>query len=222
MIFLYPNFLLFMVIPLIVLGFFIVTNKKEIDRVFSKEIISKLVIRKNHLGMIGKNILLFASMFLFILALARPVSPKQSINLQNKAPSFAVLLDISASMRADDIYPSRLGFAIQKIKSLIAKSDAIISLYTFSDRLYMIASKTSDKDGLIYLVEHLNIPQQLSNSSNLYQALKNIKEKNILLFSDGTDIKDFKQIKKLNKNITTYLTATQSGSVIKKRWSSCL
>jgi len=215
MIFLNSNFLIFMLLPLFILGFFIITNKKEIERYFKKSILQKLVIKKNYLGIFGKNILLFATLFLFIVALARPVKPKEDITLQTKLPTFAILLDISASMQANDLIPNRLKFAKHKIKKLIENSYANISLYAFSDRLYQISAPTSDIKTLLFLLDHLKIPKEYMRSSNLYEALKNIKEKNIILFSDATDIKDFSKFSKLNKNLTTYLTATKKGSLIK-------
>ena len=216
MIFLHPNFLLFMVIPLVILGFFIVTNKKTIDRIFSKEILEKLTIRQNYLGMIGKNILLFASMFLFILALARPVIPESKLDLQSKKPTFAILLDMSASMLAKDIYPNRLEFAKHKIISMLKKTDATVAVYAFSNNLYMIAPPTSDTNSLVYLIKNLKIPTNLSTSSKLIKAIKNIKEKTVLIFSDGTDIKDFSALKKTGKHLSLYLTATKKGATVLK------
>jgi len=214
MIFLNSNFLIFMLLPLFVLGFFIMTNKKEIDRYFKKEILEKLVIKRDYLGIFGKNILLFLALFLFVIALARPVKPKDEIELTTKLPTVAVLVDISASMQAKDLFPNRLEFAKHKIKMLIKNSYAKIALYAFSDKLYQISPPTSNKEILTFLIEHLNIPHKLSNSSNLYEALKNIKEKQIILFSDGGDEKNFSNYKALNKDILTYLTATKKGSVI--------
>jgi len=216
MIFLNSNFLLFMIVPLVILGYFIVTNKKELERIFDKKILDKLVIKRNYIGIFGKNILLFLSLFLFIIALSRPVLPKEEIKLKTKLPTVAILLDISASMLSTDIFPNRLEFAKKKIENLLSSTHANILLYVYSDKLYQISPKTSDLNTLLYLVKHLKIDTKLSNSSNLTDALKNIKEKNILLFSDGTDMDDFSQIRKLNKNITIYLTATDTGKPIKK------
>ena len=214
MIFLNSNFLLFMLLPLIILTFFIVTNKKYIERVFEKEILKKLIIRKNSLSMFTKNILLFLTLFLFIVALSRPVLPKEEIELKSPTQSFALLLDISASMLAKDIYPNRLEFAKKKIKQLLNNTTAKISLYAFSKNLYKIAPSSTDSYILQYLIDNLKISHKISTSSNLLNALSHIKEKNIIIFSDGTDIDDFSQIKKLNKNITIYLTATKNPTPI--------
>ena len=217
MIFLNSNFLLFMVIPLIILGFFIVTNKRYIDRIFDSKVLEKLIIRRNYLGIFGKNILLFLTLFLFIISLSRPVLPKDEVKLHSKVPSYAILLDISASMRASDIYPNRLTFAKKKIDELLRNTTAKLSLYCFSDELYKVAPKTTDLTILSYLIKHLDIPQNLSKSSNLFNAIKNIKEKSIIIFTDGTDIKDFTKIKALKKDITIYLTATKTPTPIKSK-----
>jgi Ca-activated chloride channel family protein len=120
-------------------------------------------------------------------------------------------------MRATDIYPNRVTFAKQKIDELLKNTTAKVSLYAFSDKLYQIAPKSSDLNILSYLIKHLDITYDLSKSSNLYDAIKNIKEKNIIIFTDGTDKKDFSKIKELNKNITIYLTATKKPTPIKSK-----
>jgi len=215
MIFLNSNFLLFMILPLIILGFFIVTNKRYINRIFDSKILEKLIIRRNYLGIFGKNMLLFLTLFLFIIALSRPVLPKDEVKLHSKVPSYAILLDISASMKASDIYPDRLTFAKKKIEKLLKSTTAKLSFYCFSDKLYKVAPKTTNLTILSYLVKHLDIPQNLSKSSNLFNAIKNIKEKSIIIFTDGTDIKDFSKIKTLKKDIIVYLTATKTPTPIR-------
>jgi len=216
MIFLNSDFLLFMVLPLIILGYFIVTNKKVINIYFKKEVLQKLIIKRGDFGIFAKNILLFFALFMFILSLSRPVSPKDEITLKTRVPSYAILLDISASMLAKDIVPNRYEFSKKKIKELIKNSSAKISLYAFSDKLYQISPPTTDKKVLLFLLDHLDIDPSLFRSSNLKEAIRNIPQTNIILFSDGTQEKDFSSIKKLKKSITIYLSATKDGAPILK------
>ncbi len=214
MILLHPNFIIFMLIPLIFLAFFIITNKKNIHKIFDEDILQKLIIKRNFLGSVGRNILLFLSLTLFIVALSRPVLPKKDITLKTIPYNFTILLDISKSMMAQDIYPNRFEYAKNKIIEFLNKDyDAKISIYAFSDDLFMISPKTTDKNILKYLIKNFKIKKEYSNSTNLLNALKNIKEKNIIVFSDA-DIKNIKQINTLKKNIIFFQTSSDKPTPI--------
>ena len=211
MILLNPSFLLFMGLPLLILGFLIVTNKKNIHNIFSSKMIEKLTIKRSYLGKVGRNITLFASLGLFIIALSRPVLPKGDITLSTTKYSFCILLDISNSMMADDKYPNRLEFAKQKIGEFLSEDlDANVAIYAFSDNLYQIAPKTSDFLILKYLIKNFTPPKDIQKASNIKNAIKHIKDKNIIVFSD-LDFKEFES----DKNIIFFKTATNHGGAIK-------
>jgi len=212
MIFLNPNFILFMGLPLLVLGFLIITNRKNINNTFDSKRLEELTLKRNFLGKVGKNFTLFGALTLFIIALARPVIPKNDITLTSYPKSFSILLDISNSMLADDIYPTRLEFAKEKIIEFLNQNyDANIAIYTFSDNLYQIAPKTRDKNILIYLIKNFSPPKSLQNSSNLENAINHIKDRDIVIFSD-LDFDSFKS----DKNLKYFLCASKNGSAIKK------
>ncbi len=216
MIFLNPKFLFVMIIPLLILAFLIITNKKNISHIFDEKLLEKLTIKRNYLGATGRNILLFFIIFLFIISLARPVLPKGEISLKTTPYNFTILLDISNSMLCDDIYPNRLEFAKKKIDELLAKNQNInVAIYAFSDNLFLISPKTTDSEVLRYLISNFKPSDTFQNSSNLTDAIKNIKDKNIVVFSD-LDINEFDSY---GKNITFFKTATDSGGAIKKNGS---
>ncbi len=205
-----------MLLPLIVLSYFILTNKKNLERVLSKEQIKRLVIKQNPLGSIGQNILLFASLLLFIIALARPVIPQKEVTLSTKPLILAILLDISNSTRATDVYPNRFEFAKKRVEDFLDLLDYVkVSIYAYSDNLFMISAQTFDKKILKYLIKNFHPLDRFRNSSNLYNALSHIKEKNIVIFSDGEHIKNITELKSLKKNIYIYLIGTKKGSPIK-------
>ncbi len=214
MIFLNPNFFFFMLIPLFILFYLIITNKKNINQIFSQKILEKLTIKRNYLGMFGKNILFFATLLLFIISLARPVLPKNDLLLKQIPYNFAILLDISNSMLATDIYPNRLEFAKKKIEEFLKVDfDAKISIYAFSDNLFLISPKTDDKETLLFLIKNFKPDHTFENSSDIFNAVKNIKEKNIIIFSD-LDL-DTKNLNILGKNLIFFKTSTTNGSPIK-------
>ena len=156
---------------------------------------------------------MFFTLVLFIISLARPVLPKGEISLKTTPYSFTILLDISNSMLCDDIYPSRLEFAKKKIDELLAKKKNLnVAIYAFSDDLFMVSPKTTDSEVLRYLISNFKANKAFQNSSNLTEAIKNIDDKNIVVFSD-LDIKEFDSD---GKNITFFKTATNAGGAIKK------
>jgi len=212
MIFLNPNFILLMGLPLLILGFLIITNRKNLDNIFDSKRLEELTLKRNFLGKVGKNFTLFGVLTLFIIALARPVLPKNDITLTTYPKSFSILLDISNSMLADDVYPTRLEFAKKKIVEFLKQNyDANIAIYAFSDNLFQIAPKTRDKDILIYLIKNFSPQKSLQNSSNIQNAITHIKDRDIIIFSD-LDFDSFKS----DKNLKYFLCASKIGSAIKK------
>ena len=213
MIFLNPSFLFITLIPLLILAFLIITNKKNISHIFDQKLLEKLTIKRNYLGNKGRNLVLFFTLFLFILSLARPVLPKGEISLKTTPYDFTILLDISNSMLCTDIYPNRLEFAKKKIEQFLSINQNInVAIYAFSDDLFLISPKTNDREVLKYLISNFKPDSNFQNSTDLTNAIKNIKDKNIVVFSD-LDIKSFDRS---NKNIIFFKTSTNTGGAIKK------
>lgn len=221
MIFLYPISLIVMLIPLLILSFFILTNQGKINRVFSKQILEKLTLNKNLNSKQRQNILIISALILFIVAFARPVIPNKDIILKQNIPTIAIVLDISNSMLADDIYPNRLTFAKKKIQELINEFKiANISLYAFSEKLYMLSPKTTDINSVKFLLEHLHIQPTQQSSTNFLEIFANLdKEKNIVIFTDTSAQIDFspelKLIENNNQKVHIYAVASTLGRAIK-------
>jgi len=228
MIFLKPEYLYLMLIPLLILIVLIATNKSTLERYYSKEVLKRLKISDGSIGQKGRNIFLFLALILMIVALARPVIPKGEVNVKSSTTDILLAIDVSKSMLADDMYPNRLEFAKKRaIEFMRSFKSARFGVVAFSSAGFLVSPLSQDIPTVEYLVKNLNTdslnlkgtdlmtPLELAN-----KFLKNEKEKVLVIFSDGGDSKDFsKEIsyaKEHNIKVYIYAVGTKRGSTIKE------
>ncbi len=226
--FLQPEYLLFMMIPTLILFYFIVTHTNKLDSIFDEKILKKLRYDNDSLGRVGRNIMLFMALFFMIVALARPVFEKGEIKTKSKSIDLMVALDISKSMLATDFYPNRLEFAKKEFGVLLDNfPEANIGVIAFSSGGFLVSPMTQDGTTLKYLVDNLSLDSMSLKGTDMMipiekgnSFLKDKREKIIVIFSDGGDKKDFsdeiKKAKKYKESIYIYATATPLGSPIKE------
>jgi len=207
-----------------ILLFFIHTKTKSYKNIFSEIMRQKIVVGLNQRNL--KFFFLLLSFLFLVIAIARPIvkdAPKkeEQINL-----SLLVVLDISKSMLARDVRPNRLEFAKFKLQHLLslAKMEKI-GVLGMSEQTYLISPITNDYLSIAYLVEHMKIDTTIAKGSDIEEMLlvsnklfENEKEKGLILFSDGSDTKDFtKEIEYANNNgikIFVYGIGTKRGTHI--------
>ncbi len=200
--FLYPySFLLLVFLVL----FFIKKEKFNIN--------PKLIVNKQSTKL--KNIFLALAYIFMVIALARPVTNKQEINTNANVKKVALALDISRSMLAYDVYPNRLTFAKQKMKQFIDKFNGEMAIMAFSTDAFLISPYTSDKSTLKYLLDNIDtsyVTASGTDFNNLINTAKRMGYKDLIVFSDGGDIKylDTKGI-----NLYLLLIGSTKGSPIK-------
>ena len=226
MMFLRPDYLLFMMIPLVVLFYFIVTAKSQVQTIFDEKMLQKLTVDNDALGRIGRNIMLFAALFLMIIALARPVLPKGEVKAAALRIDLLVGLDISRSMLATDRYPNRLEFAKRKIFELLDKfEEARVGVIAFAGDAFLVSPLTEDKSTLKFLIDNLNTTALSTNGTNLMvpiekaaEFMKEDAQKILILFTDGGEKRDFsKEIEAAQKaGVTVYVygIGTPQGAAI--------
>ena len=215
-----------MFIPLIVFSYLILTHKDNFLQIFDEEVLKRLSVGDDALPLVWRNFLLILSVFFMIVAMGRPVIDHGDKVVQLEGLTAVVALDISGSMRSEDIYPNRLEFAKTKIETLFdeMKSDEI-SVVGFAHATFVIAPFSSDKETLKQIVqgvsdEYINMAstdfRALANFSA--QLLKNRDTKILILFSDGGDRKDIAEFSKIIKEekISLYvvLVGTKEGAPV--------
>lgn len=143
-----------------------------------------------------KRALFLTALFFLILALAEPKWGVREDEAIQRGIDLFLMVDLSASMLAQDIEPSRLERAKRKIMDLLKMAQADrIGLIVFAEKAILLSPLTSDYSGLQPFLDTLSpelIPAQGTDLARaLRLAMKNLKNPNrsqaILVFSDGED-----------------------------------
>ncbi len=201
MYFSHPFFLLFLVFPLAFLLYSFRSNKQTLSTIFSCDVLKAICVNSHLIQSALQYRLFLLVIILFIFALAQPIS-KHSLSAQNdKYIPLVIALDISKSMLKDDIYPSRLQFALSKIQTIM-KSDykLRVGLLLFADNAYIAHPLSEDKSSLSFIANSIDYSKIIEDKTNLFAAieganilLKNYKSKNLLILSDIRDFDSFKE-----------------------------
>ncbi len=227
MIFLKPEYLTMMLIPTLILFYFIISNKSALDTYFDKKVLEKLRFDNDALGKIGRNMMLFVALIMMIVALARPVLEKGKVQIKTKSIDMMVALDISKSMLAADFYPSRLAFAKKKFVELVESfKEANIGVVAFASEGFLVSPMTQDSTTLKYLVNNLSLDSMSLTGTNMMipimkgkEFLEKSKDKIIIIMTDGGDkqefIEEIERAKAYKESIYIYAIATEQGAPIK-------
>jgi len=137
--------------------------------------------------------MLYLSLALMIVALSRPVLTEQKVDETLDAKEIIIALDVSYSMRADDIKPTRLDYAKELIEQILQnnKNDKY-SLFAFTTNPLILSPATTDHKLLLAALHSLKVDNILTHGTDfktLFERISKIKTpvKNLLLFTDGGD-----------------------------------
>ncbi len=158
-----------------------------------------------------------------ILAMMGPRWDYHDIDTFKSNSSLIVLLDLSKSMDAEDVKPSRLKRANQELADIISQAHNInIGIIAFAAIPHIIAPLTDDMETLKHLLPSLstdliaiqgsNIQDAINLGEQLLKAEKG-KNKSLLIISDG-DFEDTHFNIKTGINIHVLGVGTPEGSPI--------
>jgi len=117
------------------------------------------------------------------VALAGPRWGRRVVESTTPALDLVVAVDLSRSMLAEDVRPSRLGRAQNQIRRLLHDlAGDRVGLIGFAGRSYILAPLTADASALHLLVDALHPDQLSSGGTDLTAALRQGRE--LLLASD--------------------------------------
>ena len=193
MYFLYPLFLWLLIVPLFFLFYTFKVRKRGFEKHFSQEMLKKLTLHSSMLSSRIKQYLFLLALALFIVALARPVQPRENTQTSLSKTSVIIAVDASKSMHQTDIYPSRYQLALQKLKDFVAEAKGFnLGILFYAQDAYMLYPLSQDTTALHTLVKDINITQKFAPNTNLFSALeaassllKETKNRHLLLLSDG-------------------------------------
>ncbi len=186
-------FLYLMLPPLGILSYFVLSGSYGYEKYFSPSVLDKILIRGDALGTKGRNTLLLLALFMMIIALSRPYIDKKQVKVAGNAKNLIILVDISRSMEADDIYPSRLKFVKHSLEKLIdSLQDTNIGIVAFAKNAFLVSPVTSDKKSLKFLLSNLSSDMVSAQGTDIANALKEVAKmlakggiKDVFLISDG-------------------------------------
>ncbi|MFY9089496.1 VWA domain-containing protein [Arcobacter aquimarinus] len=227
--FIYYKVLFLMLIPSFLLIYLLITKQSKIENYFSKSALKKLSISNQYLSNKTRNLLLFLSLIFMIIALARPVSNEKIKEIESNLIPIIIAIDISKSMKANDLYPNRVDFAKRKLLNILEiSSNNNIGIILFAKTSFLLSPLTQDFNSLKILLNNLDTTINFDNGTNIYSVietsqklLKDYSNKNLILLTDGGDNQNFdKEIKFAKQNnikIYTIALATKEGSVIQEK-----
>jgi len=186
------------------------------------------------LGSRIRNISIYAGIALLIIAAAGPKIGTEVREVKRKGVDLLVALDLSASMKSEDVKPSRLEKAKYEISRLIdrLKGDRV-GLVVFSGEAYLQSPMTLDYSALRMFLNVADTDQMPSSTTDFSAAMKtaakafkSIDDKDktkaakvVLIISDGENHggdygEALNQLKKENASVYTLGIGTRSGGTI--------
>ena len=138
---------------------------------------------------------------LLILAVSRPFVGRETIELPSANADYMFIVDVSRSMLAKDIPPSRMELAKRKMKDVVrafAREDVAtrFGITVFAGGVYTICPLTDDSAAVLQFIDQISPDLVTSVGSNLERAVATVLERikasgarspRILLISDGED-----------------------------------
>ena len=115
--------------------------------------------------------LFLAALALMVLALARPAA---TLTLPSQHETVILAIDVSGSMRADDVKPTRLAAAQAAARTFInnTPSSTRIGLVTFAGSAALVQAPTSNREDLLAAIDQLQLQNATAVGSGILVSLK--------------------------------------------------
>ena len=178
---------------------------------------------------ISSIIFLILAIGFLIFALMQPKWGIIEKKIKTESYMITILLDLSKSMEANDIYPSRLGRAKLEIEDFIKSVDNLsVALVGFAGTSFIATPFTQDMETFTHILDNLNpksVALQGTRIADALQTAKNtfninsISQKSIILITDGEDHAGnfettLKELKDMNISVYTVGIGTEEGESI--------
>ena len=218
-------------IPLMIFLYFNIIKWKDrtAKKIGDPSLVKALTAQYSSKKFLSKFIIFITAFTFCAFAVAGLVMPDSTQKINRKGTDLMIALDVSKSMLAQDIKPSRLERAKQVILKIINNSpDDRVGLVIFAGRAYLQMPLTIDHEAAkMYLsaVSPDDIPTQgtvVSDALRMSYAAFNPKDKtfkSVLLISDGEDhddeaIKATKELAKQGIMVNTIGIGSAQGAPI--------
>jgi len=234
-------FYLLLVVALLVAAYFYFEKSSQLrlNKAFGNKVAAYLA---QSASLVKRRLQMFfqaAALILFIVALARPQAGESQQEIKSEGVELLVLADVSESMLAEDVKPSRLQqMKIELSKLLELMPGNKIGIIAFAGSSTLLSPLTTDPNALRMYIDSLDVNSVSSQGTNFETALNYAKEafekggvtqddasrttRAVLVVSDGEDHEEgaLDAAKKLAKDgirIFTIAYGTEKGGAIPDR-----
>jgi Ca-activated chloride channel family protein len=224
------HLLLLLLIPVLVLLFrAVLRRKKTIKKIGDEKLVKQLIYGFSHRRYLIRFIVVLLSFGCLIIAAANLQSAAPAEKISRRGIDIMIALDVSRSMLAEDVKPSRLEKSKQFISKLMNKlENDRVGLVIFAGRAYTQMPLTSDHTAAGLYVSNAGPDAVPTQGTVIGDALKvcnsgfNAKDKKykaVVLITDGEDhdedaVKTAKQLAQNGVIINTIGVGTTQGSPI--------
>jgi Ca-activated chloride channel family protein len=115
-------------------------------------------------------LLLLLALAVLVVAIARP---RATITLPSEQRTIVLAMDVSLSMRANDVQPSRMAAAREAAKGFVREqpSDVRIALVAFAAQAVVVQQPTNDRDELEAAIDRLQLQVHTAIGSAVIMSL---------------------------------------------------
>jgi Ca-activated chloride channel family protein len=225
----YLLLLLLVTVPVLLFRYVLLWKKKTAKKIGDEKLVAQLTRSFSLRRYLIKFCVVAGALVILVFAAANLQSATQVENSSRKGIDIMIALDVSKSMLAEDVKPSRLDEAKQLVNKLMERlQNDRVGLVIFAGRAYLQMPLTSDHIAAKLYVNNASpdaVPTQgtvISEALRLSNTAFNAKDKKykaILLITDGEDHDEgaLKTAKALAENgvvINTVGVGTTAGSPI--------
>jgi Ca-activated chloride channel homolog len=200
--FAHPWFFLFILAILALIGLYIVVQlarQKRVLRFANMELLESVAPKRPTRWRHLPAILLIASLTLFTIAMAGPTN---DVRVPRNRAVVMLVIDVSQSMRATDIQPSRLAAAQDAAKKFAGELTPGINLglISYAGTATVLVSPTTNRDATKAAIDKLQLADRTATGEGIFTALQAIATvgavigggdapppARIVLFSDGKE-----------------------------------
>ncbi len=164
--------------------------------------------------------------FVFIvLALTRPILEQEPMKSEQVLSDVVIAVDLSYSMQANDIKPTRLQKAKEILKELIkSEQKSRFGILGFTTNAIVLSPMTEDSELLEHLFNSLDEKLIITKGSSIMPALKlatkmsESKNLSLVILSDGADELNYEDEAKFAKEnsliVNIFMLATMTGGTL--------
>ena len=171
--------------------------------------------------------------FFIMIALSRPVMEQEPLKSEQILSDVIVAVDLSYSMQAQDIKPSRLKKAKEILKKLVKENkNTRFAVLGFTTNAIVLSPLTQDTELLLHLYGSLDENLIITKGSSIMPVLElaskvsKSKEKSVVILSDGADELNYEDEARFAKEkgliVNVFMLGTQYGGTITAQNSELL